>query len=89
MIGKDDYFVFSPEIATKLQDNDKRIMASKKAENIEESGEHKGRYGTYLTNKVPLMDDDGNVFGICGVGIDITQQKEFESVFHNVLIKQQ
>jgi PAS domain S-box-containing protein len=36
VIGKDDYFVFSPEAAAKLQENDKRIMAGRKAENIEE-----------------------------------------------------
>lgn len=35
VIGKDDYFVFSPEIAAKLQENDKRIMAAKKAENFD------------------------------------------------------
>ncbi len=67
VIGKDDYFVFSPEGAAKLQENDKRIMAAKKAENIEESGMFNGRNVTYLTNKVPLIDDKGNVFGICGV----------------------
>jgi PAS domain S-box-containing protein len=64
VIGKDDYFVFPPEGAAQLQENDKRIMAAKKAENIEESGMYKGRHITYLTNKVPLIDDKGNVFGI-------------------------
>ena len=79
VFGKDDYFVFSPEIAAKLQENDKRIMAAKKAENIEERGVIKGRHVTYLTNKVPLIDGDGNVIGICGVGFDITRQKEMET----------
>ena len=44
VIGKDDFFVFPPEAAAKLQENDKRIMAAKKAENIEESGVLKGGY---------------------------------------------
>jgi len=78
VIGKDDYFVFSPEAASKLQENDKRIMASKKAENIEESGVAEGRHITYLTNKVPLIDDHGNVLGICGVGLNVSRQKEME-----------
>jgi PAS domain S-box-containing protein len=78
VIGKDDFFVFPSEAAAKLQENDKRIMAGRKAENIEESGMVKGRYLTYLTNKVPLIDDKGNVFGICGVGFDITRQKKME-----------
>jgi PAS domain S-box-containing protein len=78
VIGKDDYFVFSPETAAELQKNDKRIMAARKAEKIEESGMFKGRYLTYLTNKVPIIDEEGNVLGICGVGFDITRQKETE-----------
>lgn len=78
VIGKDDYFVFPPEEAAMLQENDKRIMATKKAENIEESGIFKGKNITYLTNKVPLIDVNGNVTGICGVGFDITRQKELE-----------
>lgn len=36
--GKDDYFVFSSELAAKLQENDKHIMAAKKAETIENIG---------------------------------------------------
>jgi PAS domain S-box-containing protein len=76
VIGKDDFFVFSPEVAANLQENDKRIMDTKKAENIEESGVHKGRYGIYLTNKAPLIDNDGNILGICGVGFNITRQKK-------------
>ncbi|MCD4671161.1 MAG: sigma 54-interacting transcriptional regulator [Anaerolineaceae bacterium] len=78
VIGKDDFFVFPPEAAAKLQENDKRIMAGRKAENIEESATLKAKNVTYLTNKVPLIDDKGNVFGICGVGFDITRQKKLE-----------
>ena len=78
VIGKDDFFVFPPEAAAKLQKNDKRIIAGKKAENIEESASLKGKDVTYLTNKVPLIDDNGDVHGICGVGLDITRQKKME-----------
>ncbi|MBW2208040.1 MAG: PAS domain-containing protein, partial [Deltaproteobacteria bacterium] len=78
LIGKDDFFVFPPESAEILQKNDRRIMAGKKAVNIEESTILRGKHVTYLTNKVPLIDEDGNVFGICGVGFDITRQKKME-----------
>ena len=59
-----------------LQENDRRIMAAKKPENIEESGMVKGRSVTFLTNKTAMIDHDGNVLGICGVGFDITNQKK-------------
>jgi PAS domain S-box-containing protein len=84
VIGKDDFFVFPPEAAAKLQENDKRIMAAKKAENIEENGIFKGENVIYLTNKVPLIDNDGNVLGICGVGFDITRQKKMEKALKEV-----
>jgi len=87
VIGKDDFFVFPPEAAAKLQENDKRIMAGKKAEHIEESGILNGKHVTYLTNKVPLIDDNGNVFGICGVGFDITRQKEMEKALKETHIE--
>jgi len=79
VVGKDDFFVFSPETAKTLQENDRQIMADKKAVNIEESGIVRGKLVTYLTNKAPLIDDDGHVLCICGVGIDITQKKIIEA----------
>ncbi len=84
VIGKDDFFVFPPEAAAELQKNDKRIMAGKNAENVEERAVLNGNPVTYLTNKVPLIDDNGNVFGICGVGIDITRQKKLEQALKDV-----
>jgi len=86
VIGKDDYFVFSSETAAELQENDKRILAAKKAVNIEESTVLKGKHATYLTNKVPLVDNYGNVLGICGVGFEITQQKKMEKALEKAYI---
>ena len=64
--------------AAKLQENDKRIMRSKISEMVEEGVEIKGKRIAYNTNKVPLIDEDGEVYGICGIGFDITQQKKME-----------
>lgn len=78
IIGKNDYAIFSSRVATKLKENDQRIMAEKKTVTIEESGVLKGKDLTYLTNKAPMIDNDGTVLGICGVGINITLQKKME-----------
>ena len=79
VIGKDDVFVFGPEIATALQENDQRIMASKIPESVEEAGYLPGgKFVFYLTNKTPIFDENGEVSGICGVGVDIAYQKEIE-----------
>jgi len=78
VVGKDDFFVFPPELAKQLQENDKRIMESKIAEMIEERGVLRGKHLIYDTNKVPLIDENGDVYGICGIGFDITKKKRIE-----------
>ena len=79
VIGKGDAFVFGEETATSLRENDLRIMASGKTESVEESGYVEGLgHLVYVTIKTPVTDQDGNVTGICGVGIDITRQKQIE-----------
>jgi PAS domain S-box-containing protein len=76
VIGRDDAYIFGEEAAAMLRDNDQRIMASGKTETIEESGHLEGRGPVvYLTSKTPMIDENGNVIGICGVGVDITRQK--------------
>jgi signal transduction histidine kinase len=37
-----------------------------------------GTIKTFLSHKVPLCDDNGNVTGLLGVSIDITKQKQLE-----------
>jgi PAS domain S-box-containing protein len=79
LIGQDDAFVFGEENAQVLRENDRRIMASRETESVEESGylPDKG-YTVYVTIKTPIIDENDNVTGICGVGIDITRQKQIE-----------
>lgn len=78
VIGKDDIFVFGADAAAQLRKNDQRVMASKKAEKVEEQGFVKGKPVTYLTHKTPLANEKGRVTGICGIGYDITPQVEMK-----------
>lgn len=78
VIGKDDYFVFPPEAAAQLQENDKKVMESRISEMVVEEGILRGKHLTYSTNKVPLIDEDGEVYGICGIGFDITERVKLE-----------
>jgi len=78
VIGKDDYFVFSADEAKSLRKNDRHIMNAGKSENVIEDAIIKGELCIYWTNKVPFFDNEGNVLGICGVGVDITKQKQLE-----------
>jgi len=79
VIGQGDAQVFDEETATMLRENDLRIMASRRTESVEEATYLQGEeYVVYVTIKTPIIDRNGGAAGICGVGIDITQQKQIE-----------
>ncbi len=89
VIGKDDYFIFPSATAKQLRENDKRIIESRTSEMVEESGELKGNHVIYRTNKVPLTDENGEIYGLCGIGFDITQQKMIEEEREDLIKKLQ
>jgi PAS domain S-box-containing protein len=81
IIGKTDYDLSWKEAAKILEKTDQRIM---KTETSEELLEYltlaTGKAIIMLTKKSPLYDDKGNVIGIIGVSIDITDRKEKEEL---------
>jgi PAS domain S-box-containing protein len=79
MIGKTDYDFPWRDIASVLQETDKRIMKTKVPEEIIEipTLSHGGKI-VMLTRKSPLYDENNNVIGIIGVSIDITDRKAKE-----------
>ena len=76
LLGKTDYELW-PEYAKELRENDIKVMntgctLSKEESVILPSGEK--RY--YAAEKMPLRDSNGNIIGIIGNSIDITELKE-------------
>ena len=65
-----------PEFARTILDNDARIMASGRAETVEESIGRPDRPLIYQTTKSPLRDGAGKVVGIVGVSRDVTEAKK-------------
>jgi two-component system, cell cycle sensor histidine kinase and response regulator CckA len=79
VLGRDDTFVFPPDVAKALMSADRAAMASDKPGTYEEviSGVS-GQQSTYLSTKGPLWDASGNVIGLFGVSRDITERKRAE-----------
>lgn len=75
VIGYTDFDVFEKDVATVLRANDLRVIQSENAETIEETGFIDGVEVCYLSNKVPLRGHEGKITGICGLGTEITAQK--------------
>jgi len=82
LIGKSDYdLAWTKEEADFYRECDRKVMDSGEPMlNIEESQQQAdGKEVNLLTNKVPLLDASGQVYGMLGIYMDITKHKEAES----------
>jgi PAS domain S-box-containing protein len=76
VIGKSDRDLYPADIAQKFEEDDMQVIRSGKAvinrEEIVESPD--GRVTWLLTSKTPLIDHDGQVVGLVGIGRNITER---------------
>lgn len=71
--------------AAAVMATDERIMASDRAEQIEEVVDFPdGRRAYWLSTKAPLRDADGTVVGLVGTSLDITDRKIAEARHHEI-----
>ena len=72
VIGKTDYDLFPQALADTLGANDRKVIEAKTALELDESFPVEDNYLTYLSIKAPLLNEDGVVYGICGISSNIT-----------------
>lgn len=77
IVGKTDSDFYPPELAAKYGADERRIMATgKPLINVEEPGlDREKRRRILLTTKMPLLDTQGDITGLVGIGRDITDQR--------------
>jgi two-component system, cell cycle sensor histidine kinase and response regulator CckA len=80
IIGKNDFEIGCPEeLAHYFRDIDRRIIESGMAmTNVEDSMMQKGTLVTHLASIVPLRNLDGEISGVLGTYVDITERKRAE-----------
>ena len=78
-IGYRDDELLSPSIAFGLRTADLQVMETGESLTIEEQFEAPNGIRTLLTRKVPLRNSDGDVTGILGTSLDITERKTMEA----------
>lgn len=84
IIGKTDYDLsFPDELSNQYRNCDKEIIETKQSKtNFEESQVlPDGSQIDLLTSKVPLKDKDGQVIGVLGFYVDITERKNIEKYY--------
>jgi two-component system, sensor histidine kinase and response regulator len=80
LIGKTDFDFFPREFAIVYYQDEQNLIHSKQplVDHEEQSVTETGHPIWLLTTKVPLLDSNGDVAGIAGVGHDITARKKAE-----------
>ncbi|WP_162242936.1 PAS domain S-box protein [Sphingomonas sp. Leaf412] len=80
IIGRTDAaFLDDASQAAEVMANDARIMADNRTEVLEEAvSRPDGSRATWLSTKAPFLDAQGNVIGLVGSSIDITERKQAE-----------
>ncbi|HGC5940501.1 TPA: response regulator [Legionella pneumophila] len=81
IIGKTDrelfYSVMSNEKLILLEETDRRILSSGIGENLKEEGiDENGNPAFYMTSKIPLRNDKGEITGLMGTSLDITKEMQ-------------
>lgn len=79
ILARTDKDLFPSEIADELTERDREVLQGRTALRQEGSAELNGERRTLLITKAPLIDSEGRVGGLVGVGIDITNRKELET----------
>jgi PAS domain S-box-containing protein len=78
IVGKTDFDIFPVEMAQTFQKNDRDIIKSGKPQEIEEFVPHDDGIHTYIAVKFPLRNENGVIYGVCGISTDITQRRYAE-----------
>ncbi|MFZ4858134.1 MAG: PAS domain S-box protein [Desulfuromonadaceae bacterium] len=79
VLGNNDYNLFPPDVAEKLMKKDHESVKEGTVVTFEETVTNlSGLEISFLVTKGPLINQEGEVFGVFGVSRDITERKQTE-----------
>ncbi len=88
IIGKTCYDLMSHKVATKVLENNAKVIASRTVLAAEETVELvEGKKSTFYSRKAPLLDYKDNPVGVIGVSLDVSSRKQTEEML--LLAKEQ
>lgn len=80
--GFTDHDLLLQDGADRIRAIDLQVMTSGQVSEQEETVERPGYCGEFLSVKFPLRDGDGQVVGVCGVAVDVTERKRAQRALH-------
>ncbi|MBF0552211.1 MAG: PAS domain-containing protein, partial [Deltaproteobacteria bacterium] len=78
--GKTDFDLFPAELAATLRQHDQLVLHSSVHMELEEIIPTAGQLLTYISNKFPLLNLEGEPYAVCGISTDITGRKQMETL---------
>jgi two-component system CheB/CheR fusion protein len=78
VIGKTDFELLPQEIASIFWQNDLQVLEQKCSQKFEETLILEDGIHTYISVKFPLVNQNGEIYAICGISTDITERKQTE-----------
>ena len=83
--GKSCFDIYPKKQAEKYWNDDKKVMKTRKAKyGIVESVDTPNGTRVVQTDKIPYFDESGNIAGVIGFSIDITERKRTETELHRI-----
>ena len=79
LVGRLDREVLAPEIADRMRVDDLRVMSAREPIELQEEVTHGEQTRTFLSVKFPLIDEDGELYGVGGVATDVTHHVRLEA----------
>ncbi|NJP05339.1 MAG: PAS domain S-box protein [Chloroflexaceae bacterium] len=78
IIGKADYELLPEHLIQQWRKSDQPVLTQRQSTEREESFFDQGTWHTLLTNRFPLFNDHGSIYGIGSIATDITERKQME-----------
>jgi PAS domain S-box-containing protein len=78
MIGRTDETIMPLDVAGRARASDRKVLEGGEIVHEEEVIWRRGGDRTYITEKFPLRDSEGEIYAVCAISTDITERKARE-----------
>ncbi|HET8736357.1 MAG TPA: PAS domain-containing protein [Pricia sp.] len=87
LLGKTDFELYDDDIARITRKEDLKVMETLRPMLGKETTNRKknGETTTFLTSKIPLLDEDGKARGLVGISLDISNLKQKEEELRDLV----
>ena len=80
LIGKTDYDIITKELADYYRANDQKVIEEGKSIPIEEEADLIDGHHTFIANKFPIYDNNGEPYGVGSISTDISELKKTQEI---------